>query len=636
MELTDIQKYKQLSLPIQPTNWFDNESLWAEQGNELVFDIESFPNYFLIAFKSFKTGLTITFENSPEVKLDKRKLKWITKNFILIGFSSTHYDIPMLNAALAGFSTERLMSLTMALITTKSTIKEIKEAYDLEVDYFNHIDIENVATGRWTSLKTYAARLHAPRLQDLPVKIKNLTQEEALNLKYYCINDLDCTAYLYQKIQPEIKLRKDLSKRYGIDLRSKSDAQIAEAVISKEIKEITGVYPSRPSIESVTFSYDVPKYLNFTNESLKQLVKDISNHEFEMNANGSIHIPKHLKRKIRLNKSTYQVGIGGLHSTENQIAHHTDDKFLILDYDVASYYPNIILNQKLYPEHLGENFLYVYKDVVDRRLKAKAEGDVVTSNGLKIAINGSFGKFASPYSKLYAPNLMMQVTITGQLSLLLLIERIENIEIQVVSANTDGIVIKCPQGRLSELEEVIKRWEIDTKFKTEKTEYASLYMRDVNNYIAIKDRGDSSYKVKGVFSREAGSPPSVLGKNPIGEIIIDAVIRFLINNTSLEETIIKCKDVTKFLFVRKVKGGAFKDGVYLGKTVRWYYKRLEFGTINYANGNKVPNTEGAWPYMLIKNFPKDIDYVKYIKEARSMLHDIGYYGSKDRQLELFQ
>ena len=57
-------------------------------------------------------------------------------------------------------------------------------------------------------------------------------------------------------------------------------------------------------------------------------------------------------------------------------------------------------------------------------------------------LNGTFGKTGSPYSVLFAPEMMIQTTITGQLALLMLIEHLETASISVISANTDGIVIQ--------------------------------------------------------------------------------------------------------------------------------------------------------------------------------------------------
>ena len=284
---------------------------------------------------------------------------------------------------------------------------------------------------------------------------------------------------------------------------------------------------------------------------------------------------------------------------------------------MASYYPAIILNCGLKPQHMGDHFTQVYRGIVQRRLAAKHSGDKVTADSLKITINGSFGKFGSPYSALYSPVLLIQTTVTGQLALLMLIEALESEGIEVVSANTDGIVMRCPRSHLRLLDYIVWEWEHATGFETEATEYQALYSRDVNNYIAVKP--DNSFKLKGVFA------PAALQKNPANEICTGAVVKYLIDGTPVEDSILACRDITKFVTIRTVKGGAVKGGQYLGKAVRWYYARGETGTINYKiNGYTVARSEGARPLMdLPEQFPGDVDFDWYIREAHNLLADIG-------------
>src|SRR5690606_22606645 len=130
----------------------------------------------------------------------------------------------------------------------------------------------------------------------------------------------------------------------------------------------------------------------------------------------------------------------------------------------------------------------------------------------------------SKWSNLYAPDLLIQVTLTGQLALLLLIERLELAGIHVVSANTDGIVIKCPVELIHKMEEIIKWWENETRFEMERTEYAALYSRDVNNYIAIKTNGKT--KTKGAYANpwnDDSDRSMWLHKNPTNTICVEAV-----------------------------------------------------------------------------------------------------------------
>ena len=165
------------------------------------------------------------------------------------------------------------------------------------------------------------------------------------------------------------------------------------------------------------------------------------------------------------------------------------------------------------------------------------------------------------------------------------------------------------------------------------TPYRSIHSRDVNNYIAIDAKG--KVKSKGIYSEFGSALNSRLSKNPETLICSDAVKKFLLDGIEISETILNCKNIERFVAVRTVKGGAVKDGVYLGKALRWYYKKDEYGTINYKNnGNKVPKSDGAWPLMTLPTkIPEDIDYDWYINVSNEMLKDIGF--SKSENFSLF-
>lgn len=250
------------------------------------------------------------------------------------------------------------------------------------------------------------------------------------------------------------------------------------------------------------------------------------------------------------------------------------------------------------------------------------------ANALKICINGSFGKFGSSFSILYAPHLIIQTTITGQLSLLMLIERLEMAGINVISANTDGVVSHIRRDLEPTFNAIVKQWEKDTNFVMEETIYSSLYSRDVNNYIAIKPNGEA--KLKGAFSNHWNDNSTFrLHKNPTNLICIDAVNDYLTKGIPYSHTIQQCKDITKFISVRDVKGGGVKvwsdRTEYLGKAIRWYYANDIDGEIVYAkSGNKVPRSEGAKPLMeLPSEFPEDINHQWYIEECAKILIEIG-------------
>jgi len=321
--------------------------------------------------------------------------------------------------------------------------------------------------------------------------------------------------------------------------------------------------------------------------------------------------------QVAIGGSVYRLGIGGLHSSETRAMHLADAATCLVDRDVASYYPSIILRCGLAPAAMGQHFLDVYAGIVARRLTAKKAKDTVAADALKICVNGSFGKLGSKWSVLYAPTLFLQVTLTGQLALLMLIECLEQHGIPVVSANTDGVVIKCPVTKVPEMDAIVDGWECVTGFDTEATEYAAIYSRDVNNYIAIKAGG--GVKTKGAYASTS------LSKSPANEICTDAVVAYLEKGAPIEQTIRACRDVRKFVTIRSVKGGAVWKGQFLGRVVRWYFGHGETATIHYqSNGNTVARSQGSRACMALPaEFPADVDVAGYIRESIEMLNDLG-------------
>lgn len=602
---------------------FTDEELYraAMARERLVFDIECYPNYFLVAFTSLKTGKVAFFERTiDDITLHGlNKLIWITNSFTLVGFNSYSYDIPILSLAVANKTTLQLHDATKGIIEYQLRPQDILKSHKVKRLKTNHIDVIEIAPLQ-ASLKIYSGRIHAPRMQDLPfVPGTFLNAHQIAITRWYCVNDLTNTTLLYKYLEKEVTLREKMSVEYGVDVRSKSDAQVAEAVIGQEMRKLIGGYITAPELAPGTsYRYQIPAYLQYKSGIMNKVLDIIRDAEFQVDMfMGGIVMPASLdKLDIVIAGAKYRMGIGGLHSSE-QNAHYTSDKnFVLIDRDVTSYYPKIILNQNLYPKHLGIPFLQVYQRIVDRRLHAKRTGDKVVADSLKITINGSFGKLGNKYSILYSPDLFMQVVITGQLSLLFLIERCEWVSLHVVSANTDGIVIRCPREREPELAAIVAQWEKDTNFETEETRYKGLYSRDVNNYIAIKE--DGTYKTKGIFKEED------LSKNPTGWICVKAVIEYLLHKTPITATIRNETDVRNFVTVRQVRGGAVKDGIYLGKAIRWYYALNQTEPILTAlTGNKVPKSDGAKPLMGLPDaLPSDIDYEWYENEAISLLHDL--------------
>lgn len=625
-------------------NHFDCDDLVAlsKQGGIFVFDVEVFPNYVLFAFRDYYTDRVVCFEARDAERIPAKWLQWMAQNFTLVGFNSIKFDMIVMALAIEGYSIAQLHEAVQMMIVGGIGLKELKATFPhTTLEPKDHVDLIEVCPLDG-GLKLYAARLHCHHLQDLPFNPnKTLSATEIAQVREYCLHDCDNTQLLVKELDGALKLRADLGAMYGRDLRSKSDAQLAQEIINTELKKATGNWPKKPDFDKVvgtTFNYDPPAYLKFRSPALQKLLADICSAVLEVGANGHVIVPREIDgRKVVVGGKTYSVGIGGLHSNEQCQALRTGEH-RILDRDVTGYYPNMILKNGFAPRQFGADFLTVLQSIVDRRTAAKRStlpSDAVVAASLKIASNGIFGKMADPWSTIYDPKMMVQTTYTGELSLLMAIESLVREGFEVVSANTDGIVSLVPDDRYEVFTSVFAQWERDTGLETEETEYAGLYSRDVNNYIAVKLDGKT--KAKGTYAEFGSALGSLLSKNPEARICQIAAERMITKGVPVEETIRACTDLTKFITVKQARGqGAVKDGVYLGKVVRWYYAIGVRGTIQRAaNGNTVATSEGGKPCMILPDtLPTDIDYDRYVDMATRILEDVGFQIRRNSQLTM--
>lgn len=610
-------------------------AIYEEKRPVAVSDTECYVDYWSIGFKSLDGKHERVFELYDGHPLNKKAIASIFRRWTIITFNGNNYDMPMIMYAMSGATNGELKQASDEIIQFGVPGWKFLDRLGLSIpEFVNHIDLWSVSPGapQMPSLKIYAGRLHSRKMQELPIRVDERLGDRGREIiRAYHGNDLDVTIDMCNDLKAQIELRRLMSIEYGVDLRSKSDAQIAEVVIKAEIERVTGNRVYAPDVVPGFFNYVPPSFISFQTEKMRLVLEQIKGMRFMIDGGGNVRAPEDLKDlKITIGQSVYRVGIGGLHSSETRTSHYSNDEYVLCDRDVTSYYPMIILLCRLYPKHIGSLFLKVYKRIFDRRVAAKKGGDKNTAETLKIVLNGSFGKFGNAYSALYSPNLMIQTTMTGQLAVLMLIETLELRGFNVVSANTDGFVTKVPRNRRDEFILLCGDWELDTGLTTEETEYLSLHSRDVNNYIALKKgKGDKiEVKTKGAYAASGPGLPGAAGlkKNPDMDICVDAVVEHLKHGTAIEDTIEWCADPRKFLTVRRVTGGAQdENGVAIGKALRWYYSTEVKGSFTYVkNGNSVPQSRGAKTMMeLLPHVPHDIDHDYYIREAYAILQDIG-------------
>lgn len=634
----------------------------------VVFDIELIGKgddiFFFFGARHLPSGKTIQLEGNDHETLVKLNALLRNPRYLWVSFNGIKFDAPILAAVAGGRPLAEVKRMANTIIEENKPAWMSYRDFKLEPLEIDHIDLIEVAPGVMINLKLYAARMGLKSICDLPfAHDAHLDAEQRKMVKEYCMNgDLVATASLFKSLQGALELREQMSQVYLIDLRSKSDAQVAETVLSK----VLGI---RGAVDMPTgVRYTAPPFIQPRNPIVVEMEERAERFVFKMNpGNGAIELPPFLEEPIVIGKGRYQMGIGGLHSQHDRQQHWVaNDRLEISDFDVASFYPNIILNAGLVPRGLGYAFIEQYRKILDERLEAKRTKNKIKDGAMKIMLNGTFGKLGSMFSKLYAPDLMLATTLTGQFYLIGLIEIIIESGGHVVSANTDGVCVAATPEVMASIRDAVSIYGFLTNFEFEETRYRTIAIKDVNNYLAVKLNGD--IKAKGIYATGG------LMKNPTNEVCTLAAQAYLATGRSVACFInehLTVDNFADFTQSRAVTGGAvfYTDirevddwinlergawyrqawydmgkerkplkrvsrpapvmsgdkPVFLGRVARWYYSLDERRSIHYVNNdNKVPKANASTACMTLPDsIPADLDVGRYIEEAKNNLRNMG-------------
>lgn len=327
----------------------------------------------------------------------------------------------------------------------------------------------------------------------------------------------------------------------------------------------------------------------------------------------------------------YDYGVGGIHGSVQGTVRSTETR-KIRTLDVASYYPNMAIANKIYPQHLGETFYKVYKELYEER-KSHPKGSAANA-ALKLALNGVYGDSNNEYSPLYDPAYTMSITIGGQLSLCMLMEKlIEHCGATIVMCNTDGFEYLCDVDKFDEADKWVKWWEDITGLTMEGDTYSVMYVANVNNYISVTESG--KVKTKGAYEV---MPYDQLGwhKNHSAMVIPKAVLAHLTEGEDYEEFIRLHEDKYDFFLRTKVPKSSrlvleMEDGdVQEQQNICRYYPVKKGGgklikIMPPLNGNTEWRRMGIdtdWNVATCNNildFKGDINYTYYIQEAKKLV-----------------
>lgn len=376
----------------------------------------------------------------------------------------------------------------------------------------------------------------------------------------YNDNDVYIVAELIRMNQEEVLLRYRISEEYKVDVFSASRSTIADKVIVKLYSKFTGLHPkafidTKTIRRKIVVSEILSDKIAFSTPELNDILSGIRS----LTLRGE---KGEFDREFTFMGTSYTIATGGLHSNEIPAVYTENDDNIIVDRDVASYYPNMIRSLKVCQKHLLPKAWFRIADtIVDERLEHKhlskdksldskeRDKHATAAACLKIVANaGIFGKMGSEKSFLCDKKAMYQVTINGQLFLLMLIEKLELAGIHVISANTDGIVTVVPRKLEKTADDICHWWEKHLGLELEFTYYTKYVTEGVNSYLTIKRGG--SCKFKGRMNPKMFLEDLSKGYN--SPIVAKCVTEYFINNIPVMETLRNAKSILDFCRTQNV------------------------------------------------------------------------------------
>jgi hypothetical protein len=647
----------------------------------LIYDIETMHELFLVCIYNPETKEMHDFQVSRNINQLDGFIRFTEQHadYYWVGYNNLRFDSQVVEWVIRNH--DNWHELTAIETAAKIAQKAADVIHDADYDVFpeyreewltlkqldlfrvNHYDNKN----RRVSLKRLEFEMDLENIEEMPIRHdkKSLTTEEINLTIQYCHNDVMATYEFYKvttgdtdhplyKGNNQIELRQDIEEEFGIPCLNYSDSKIGDEMIKKFYCQEKGIqYSDLPKKgffrKEVKVKHCIADYITFQTPELQKFLDRISKERLTMKDD--------FKESLEFFGNTYTFAKGGLHTENKPEIFEADNDTVIVDWDVSSYYPAIIINNGRYPAHLGKEFLLGYKAMFDKRLELKpfAKKDKKIKGivgALKLAVNSVYGKSSDMQNWIYDRQLTMFTTITGELSLLMLIEAYELADIHVISANTDGVTIMVKKCYIDKMDEINKWWMETTKYELERTDYQKIIFSTVNDYLAIKTDGE--IKKKGDFLTDFE-----LHKNKSARIVPIALEAYYVHDIPVATTICNHSNIFDFCLRQKSSKDFHYEGIANGnktvynKLIRYYVSNTGEKLLKVKNENSDSTAvdmsqveAGEWLATVCNHLTKDtpitnVNFAYYIERAEKIISKIQLKGKKRRvvvnpnQLSLF-
>lgn len=519
--------------------------------NIYIYDIEVYSHDWFVTFRNPDRDNYITIHN------DNYKLReFLSQPDIVIGgFNNKHYDDWVLLTMINGGSNYEVKKHNDFIVKDKNNGWEFPFV-QFQKRPFKSFDLRDDIADQGISLKAIEGNLKQSIVEcDVPFDINRpLTRSECRKVIRYNKKDVDATILLYKERHEYLESKLIVGEMYNIPP--------AEALGLTNAKLCARVFNAKRTQRNDERNYVVPE--NIDKDLIpKQIMeffmqirdKSIPDSKLFGAGKGSKGMTLDVIFKTSAGECPVTYAWGGLHGAKPCVTITVTKDRVIINYDVASLYPNSIINFGYSSRSIPDP--KAYEKLVKLRLKYKKEGNKKKANALKLVINTFYGAMLNLYNDLCDRWAGRSVCITNQLAMTMLIVMLSKVceTIDFININTDGIMFSIDRKEVEDAQSIVDVWSERTGFEMERDDFQKVIQKDVNNYIGIKTNG--SMKTKGGYvSLYKGGD----FKTNSLQVIHEAIVEYLVNGIDLEVTINKETDIFKFQQI--VKTGGSYEGSY--------------------------------------------------------------------------
>jgi len=582
-------------------------------------DYETLSNCFVAVFKHYKTDETHIFSvcllQNDYVKFTEFLKENVENNEWHISYNGLAFDAQVTHNIIKNHDNLILMEGEEIAEEIYGYAQEaIKRSNNREFQEFPewHMTVKQIdlyKLNHWdnpakmSSLKWIEYTMDWNNILDMPIHHETeITTQKQLNIIVdYCINDVAATKEIFIRSKPLIKLRKNLTDQYDINLYSASEPRISKELfayyLSKELKipkyDLKKLRTFRSVIKIDGLILD---YIKFETPEFNNLLNKFKTVELNPNQTKG-----GFKYSVSYRGVKTHFGLGGAHGAAKAGVYESDEDNIIMSSDVTSFYPNLAIMNKISPAHLDKKaFCDLYEWFFIERKKIPKSDPM--NYVYKIILNSTYGLSNDKNSFLYDPQFTMFITVNGQLTLMMLYEMIMEAIPEAIPLlqNTDGVETIIPRSKVDLYNEVCKKWEEITNLNLEHDSYKKLILADVNNYIGIDDHGKAKCKGRFEFNNLA------LHKNKSKLIIPKAIYAYFVDGTLPEHTLKHNRNILDYCIGGKSKGNwqqvarsiKDKEGYEenLQKINRYYIsnKGVKIIKVNKTDKREIQLESGRW------------------------------------------